>query len=147
MKHIPLVSLRIVRDGSVPYGAASVQSSKAIFDLFRQLAEDLDREAVWLACLDTKNRLACLSQISLGSLSASIVHPREVIKLALLSNAAGMILVHNHPSGDPTPSAEDRAVTARIGEAAKLMGIRFLDHLIVGDGRFYSFCDQGELAA
>jgi DNA repair protein RadC len=143
MKHIPLVSLRLVRERTVPYPGRSLQSAQAVYDLFRDLAGDLDREAVWIACLDAKNRLACLSQVSVGSLDASMVHPREVMKTVLMANASAMILVHNHPSGDPAPSAEDRAVTDRIRQTADLFGIRFLDHVIVGDGRFYSFNDEG----
>jgi DNA repair protein RadC len=145
MKRIPLVSLRIVRERSVPYAQRAIQSAQAVFELFRALAEDLDREAVWMACLDTKNRLSCLSQVSLGSLDASLVHPREVMKIALLSNASAIILVHNHPSGDPSPSGEDRKVTDRIKQTAELFGMRFLDHVIIGDGRFYSFADEGGL--
>lgn len=145
MKHIPLVSLRLVREKTVPYESRSLANAGAVFDLFRELAGDLDRESVWIACLDTKNRLACLSQVSVGSLDASLVHPREVLKIALLANASAIVLVHNHPSGDPSPSAEDRRVTERIGNAAKVFGIRFLDHVIVGHGTFFSFCDAGEL--
>jgi DNA repair protein RadC len=96
--------------------------------------------------LDTKNRLACLSQISLGTLNSSYVQPREVLKVAILANAASLILVHNHPSGDPTPSREDFDVTRRIGEAAKLLGLSLLDHLVIGEGRFYSFKDEGQIA-
>ena len=143
MKHIPMVSLRLVREKTVKYQGRSLTDSQAIFDLFRVLAEDLDREAVWIACLDTKNRIACLSQISLGGIDSSICHPREVLKTALLANASAIVLVHNHPSGDPSPSSQDRAITARIGEAAQIIGIRFLDHLIVGDETFYSFADAG----
>ena len=145
MKRVSLVSLRIVRERTLDYARKSVRSSAAVYDLFRQLAEDLDREAVWVACLDTKNRLACLSQVSLGSLDSAIVHPREVLKIALLANARSMILVHNHPSGDPTPSGEDKAITERIKQAAEVVGIRLLDHLIIGEDRFYSFADEGGL--
>jgi len=145
MKHIPLVSLRLVRERSVPYESRTLKNSAAIFDLFRAMVQDLDREAVWLACLDTKNRLACLSQVSVGSLDSSLVHPREVMKTALLASASAIVLVHNHPSGDPTPSREDEAITQRIKGAADLLGVRFLDHVIIGDGDYFSFTDQGRL--
>ena len=95
--------------------------------------------------LDGKNRILCYELISLGSLNQSIVHPREVFKSALLSSAAALILIHNYPSGDPQPSSEDLSITRRLKEAGELLGVRILDHLIVGDGTYYSFADQGVL--
>lgn len=146
MKHLPMLSLRLVRESSVPYDRQPLTCSKAVHALFRGLAEDLDREALWIAALDTQNRVTCLSQISLGSLDSSHAHPREIFKIALLANAKSIILVHNHPSGDTKPSHEDREVTRRIGEAARLLGIHLLDHLIVGEDSFYSFKDEGAIA-
>ena len=145
MKSIPMVSLRLVRERTIPYRTRNLADSQDVYDLFRPLAEDLDREAVWVACLDTKNRLTCLSQVSLGILNGAPLHPREILKIALLSNAMSMIIVHNHPSGDPEPSAEDRGITVRVKEAAEIVGIKILDHLIVGDGSYYSFADHGGL--
>jgi DNA repair protein RadC len=94
--------------------------------------------------LDNKNRLLCLDRVSVGSLSASIVHPREVFKSALLSSAAGLVLVHNHPSGQTDPSYEDKEVTSRLVKAGEMLGIHVLDHIILGDG-FFSFAEQGLL--
>jgi DNA repair protein RadC len=145
MKRIPLVSLRVVRERTIPYRTTRLVNAQAVFELFRHMAEDLDREAMWVACLDSKNRLTCLSQVALGTLNAAPAHPREILKVALLTNAHAVITVHNHPSGDPAPSREDRLVTAQIKEAAHIVGITFLDHLIVGDGSYYSFADQGGL--
>ena len=145
IQHLPMVSLRLVREKTVPYEFEPLTNSSRVFDLFRPLAEDLDRETVWVACLDTKNRCVCLSQVAIGSLDSAVVHPREVLKIVLMANASAVILVHNHPSGDPAPSKEDHAMTGRIRDAAKTLGIRFLDHVIVGHGAFYSFCDQGQL--
>jgi DNA repair protein RadC len=93
--------------------------------------------------LDTKNRVLGFHVVSVGSLGASLVHPREVFKIAILANAASVILVHNHPSGDPEPSAEDRRVTERLKEAGELVGIPVLDHVVIGDGRYVSFTDRG----
>jgi len=145
MKRISMVSLRLVRDRTVPYQTRKLENSQAVYDLFRHLAEDLDREAMWVACLDTKNQVTCLSQVSLGTLNAALAHPREILKLAVLTSAQGVILIHNHPSGDCEPSHEDRLVTTQMKAAAQTLGIHFLDHVIVGDGRFYSFADQGGL--
>jgi len=97
--------------------------------------------------LDRKNKVIGLNTVSVGSLTASICHPREVFKAAILANAAAVILGHNHPSGDPQPSQEDRVLTARLAAAGQLLGIEVLDHIIVGDGteHFFSFADVGML--
>ena len=145
MKRIRMVSLRLVRERIVPYNTRNLESSQAVYDMFRTLAEDLDREAMWVACLDAKNRVTCLSQVSIGTLTAAPAHPREILKIAILANAESVIIVHNHPSGDPEPSREDRAATAQIKSASQILGIKFLDHVIVGDGRYYSFADEGGL--
>jgi DNA repair protein RadC len=98
-----------------------------------------------VALLDRKNRVIGINTVAIGSLTASVVHPREVMKPAILSNAAAIILCHNHPSGDPQPSQEDRVLTQRLVEAGKLLGINVLDHLIIGDGTqaYVSCADQG----
>jgi len=92
--------------------------------------------------VDGKNRIICLEIVSIGTLNQAIVTPRDTFKTALLSNAAAIILVHNHPTGDPTPSAEDLEVTRRLREAGELLGIKVLDHIIVGDS-YYSFVERG----
>ena len=95
--------------------------------------------------LDGKNRIMAMDLVSIGSLNQSIVHPREVFKTACLSNAAALILIHQHPSGDPSPSSEDIAITRRLKEAGEIMGIKVLDHIIVGDGEYLSFVERGLL--
>ncbi|PLX91032.1 MAG: DNA repair protein RadC, partial [Desulfuromonas sp.] len=93
--------------------------------------------------LDSKNRIVCLDQVSTGSLNASIVHPREVFKSAMLSSAAAILFLHNHPSGDPTPSKEDLELTKRLKEAGELLGVRVLDHIVIGSGCYQSLADKG----
>jgi len=93
--------------------------------------------------LDGKNRIIRRVQISEGSLNQSIVHPREVFAPAVKESAAAIILVHNHPTGDPAPSAEDIAITRRLKESGEIMGIKVLDHIIVGDGDYVSFVERG----
>jgi DNA repair protein RadC len=97
--------------------------------------------------VNRKNEVIGINTVSVGSLSASIVSPREVFKPAILANAAALICAHNHPSGAPTPSAEDRALTERLSQAGKLLDIQVLDHIIIGDGTtaYYSFADTGTL--
>lgn len=94
--------------------------------------------------LDGKNRMVCIDMVSIGSLNQSIVHPRELFKTALLSSAAAIILIHNHPTGDPTPSMEDIEITRRLREAGDLIAIKVLDHIVIGDS-YYSFAERGHL--
>jgi len=145
MYRIPVVSLRLVREKSNPYAGRQITDSRTVYGLFRTLVEDRDCEHLWLLCLDTKNRVTCICEIAVGSLNAAVVHPREVFKTALLANAAAVIVLHNHPSGDVSPSVEDMAITHRLKEAGQLLGVKVLDHIIVGDEKFYSFADEGGL--
>ena len=105
--------------------------------------EGLDREKFIVLLLDAKHRVIGVNTVSIGSLTASIVHPREVFKPVIAGNAAAIILAHNHPSGDSAPSPEDVELTKRLREAGELLGIRVLDHVILGEGSHYSFVDAG----
>ena len=100
-------------------------------------------EVCVLLLMNTKNRLLAVHEVGRGTLDSCIVHPRDVFKAALLANAAGVIVGHNHPSGDPDPSADDVALCARLRSAASIIGIELLDFVIVGDGRYYSFKEAG----
>lgn len=119
-------------------------SSHDVYDAFKYLAEET-REHFLALHLDTKNHVICFDPVSIGSLNASIVHPREVFKSVLLSSAASIILIHNHPTGDPEPSSEDLAVTKRLKDGAELLGICLLDHIIIGTGKYVSFADKALL--
>jgi DNA repair protein RadC len=118
-------------------------SPEQIFSTFSFLKHET-KEYFFAVHLDGKNRILCIDQISVGSLNQSIVHPRETFKSALLSSAAAILLIHNHPSGDPTPSREDIEITRRLKEAGELLGIRVLDHLVIGDN-YVSFVERGLL--
>ncbi|NLM41796.1 MAG: DNA repair protein RadC [Firmicutes bacterium] len=104
-----------------------------------------DREHFVIIMLNTKNRVIAKKTVSIGHLQASLVHPREMFKDAIKRSSAALILVHNHPSGDLTPSQEDIATTARLREAGAVLGIDILDHIIVGDNRYFSFREHGLL--
>lgn len=119
-------------------------SPQQVYELFCDLIHETKEHFLSLH-LDGKNRIVCFDRVSVGSLNQSIVHPREVFKGAILSSAAALILVHNHPTGDPAPSAEDIAITKRLSEVGELIGIRILDHVIVGDGQYVSFVERGLL--
>ena len=90
-----------------------------------------------------QDRVIAYHEVSRGTLDATLVHPREVFKAALLANAAAIVLCHDHPSGEPTPSPDDLQLTRRLVEAGTLLGVDVLDHVIVGDGRYYSFKESG----
>jgi DNA repair protein RadC len=102
-----------------------------------------NREHFWVLLLNTKSHIICMKEISVGSLSAAVVHPREVFEMAVKHHAASMILIHNHPSGDPTPSREDIAITERLVKAGKIMDIPVLDHVILGNNRYASLKKKG----
>ena len=105
----------------------------------------LAKEQFVVVLLNSKNRIIGTETISEGSLTGSVVHPREVFQPAILQHAAAIVVAHNHPSGDPSPSMEDREITHTLVEAGKTMGIPVLDHLVIGDGTYYSFQEEGAL--
>ena len=109
-----------------------------VFEYFRDHMSLLAKEVFRVVALDTKNRIVKENIISEGTLNASIVHPRDVFRFAVVNSAASLILLHNHPSGDPTPSQEDIEITRRLVEVGNVMDIKILDHLIIGGGKFLS---------
>ena len=122
-----------------------VGSSQDIFRHYQPLMRNLRREYFKAILLDSKNTIIKDVTISEGSLAASIVHPREAFNAAVRESAAAVVFLHNHPSGDPEPSEEDHGLTHRLLASGEILGIRVLDHLIIGDGRYVSFADQGWL--
>ncbi|MCA1056965.1 DNA repair protein RadC [Rossellomorea aquimaris] len=142
-KRVDIVSLKMVREKSFLYPERRVTSPADAYTLTKRFFLDLDREHFIVICLDTKNQPTAINVCHIGSLSASIVHPREVLKPAVLSNSASIIVAHNHPSTDPTPSKEDIEVTKRLAESGKILGIELLDHIVVGDEKFVSLKEKG----
>jgi DNA repair protein RadC len=122
---------------------APVRDAASVHAHFAGRLPQLEREVFYVLLLDGKNRVQADVLVSEGSLTAALVHPREVFAPAIRSAAAALILVHNHPSGDPTPSAEDQAITERLRRVGDLVGIRVLDHVIVGRGRWTSMAETG----
>lgn len=125
-------------------GRPVISSPADVERLLRGRIANLDRENFVVVLLNTKNEVIETSTVSVGTLSASLVHPREVFKPAVRASAASVVLAHNHPSGKVEPSREDREVTRRLGEAAGILGIEVLDHVIVGDG-YFSMKEHGML--
>jgi DNA repair protein RadC len=123
-------------------GRDRVRSPRDVYDRMRLVLRDLPHEEFHVLLLNTQNEVLRDLQVTRGTLDASLVHPREVFRPAVAESAACMILVHNHPSGDPTPSPEDLAVTADLRRAGATLGIEVLDHVIIGEGTYISFVES-----
>jgi len=122
---------------------ASFCSCEDVVNYFGPRMKDLKKEVFRCALLDTKNKIIREEIVSMGSLTASIVHPRDTFKAAIRESAAAVIFIHNHPSGDTRPSQEDILLTRRLVQAGEVLGIQVLDHVIIGDGTHFSFRDNG----
>ena len=144
-KRINIVSIKMVKESSFLYRTRQILSPNDAYEMIKEQLEGLDREQFIIACLNTKNEPTNISVVSLGTLNKAIVHPREVFKTAILSNAASIMAFHNHPSGETTPSQQDIQLTNRLYEVGELLGIKLLDHLIIGDGTFTSLKEKGYL--
>ena len=119
-----------------------LDSSETVAGLFMEELRYEKKEYFKSVLVNTKGEIITIDEVSVGELSSTIVHPREVFSLAVKKSAAAIIFVHNHPSGDPTPSREDVETTRRLIDSGKLLGIRVLDHIIIGDGRYSSLKDM-----
>jgi len=120
-----------------------VKTPEEVVNLVRSRLQDKKKEYFLAILLDTRNRLIKVSEISVGSLDSSIVHPREVFKEAISASAASVIFAHNHPSGDPTASEDDIQLTKRLAEVGEIMGIDVLDHIVIGDKKYLSLKREG----
>ena len=144
-KRINIVSIKMVKESSFLYQTRQILSPNDAYEMIKEQLEGLDREQFIIACLNTKNEPTNITVVSVGTLNKAIVHPREVFKTAILSNAASIVAFHNPPSGETTPSQQDIQLTKRLYEAGELLGIKLLDHLIIGDGSFTSLKEKGYL--
>ena len=148
MRNINFLSCKLVKEKTTRYDVNSTLTSPENAYKFIECVCELSSEPeenLMMLTLNTKNTVTGVFTVSKGSLNSSIVHPREVYKRALLNNANSIMIFHNHPSGDPAPSREDIAITKRLEEAGKIIGIKLLDHLIIGDERFTSLREKGEM--
>lgn len=134
---------RMAREG--PETRARVRGARDVYDRCAPGLRDLKREEFRVLLLNTQHAVTKELVITVGTLDTSVVHPREVFRAAVLESAAALILVHNHPSGDPTPSPEDRSVTTQLVTAGRTLGIPVLDHVVIGDGCYVSFVEAGLL--
>jgi len=143
---INFMEVRLVKEKGVNYNTmiqvdspeSTVRALNSLMDM-----DTLAVEKVVLVCLDTKNKIMSINQISQGTVNSSLVNPREIFQMALLQGATNIIVAHNHPSGNPKPSGADIDVTKRLAEAGKILGVNLLDHLIIGDGKYTSLRERG----
>lgn len=137
----------VIKEPLPPYliKTRKISSSNDIYQLFRYLSRETKEHFLALH-LDAKHKIICVDQVSVGSLSACLVNPREVMKSCMLSSCSALALVHNHPSNDPTASAEDISITTRLKECCELFSIRLLDHVIVCENEYCSLADRGILS-
>lgn len=140
---IPVYKVLLVKDGNTPSDVKAINSPADVVDTLGNYLEGADREHCVIALLDRKGKIIGINTVSVGDLSSSIVHPREVFKPAIILGAASIILCHNHPSGDPAPSREDIEITRRLVEAGQLLQIEILDHVILGDNCYCSLKEKG----
>lgn len=148
-----LVTLRLIRESGFPapdgypVQRVPIRSPRDVFAFMRPFADREVAESFWILPLDSQHQLigAGPTVITRGILNSSLIHPREVFCAAIVASAAAVILSHNHPSGDPTPSADDRLVTDQLVAAGRLLDIPVHDHVIIGGGRYVSFAEAGLL--
>lgn len=133
-------------DAGEPVAVGRVlKSPRESAELLMRVLADQPTEVFAMLCLSTKHRVIAFHEVSRGTLDSTLVHPREVFKAALLANASAIVVSHNHPSGDPSPTLDDIEVTTRLVAAGEILGIPVLDHIVVGDGRYFSFKESGRV--
>ena len=137
------IRVQLVREGTRQEYGKRISSSQDVVELVAPDLNKYDREVFLSLLLNTKNMPIGVDEVSIGCLNSSIIHPRELFKSAVLASASSLILIHNHPSGDPEPSREDLELTKRLVKAGDLMGIKILDHVIIAGDGYLSLLDRG----
>ncbi|MCL6522986.1 MAG: DNA repair protein RadC [Firmicutes bacterium] len=140
---VEVVRVELVRERSVSYAGRTIRSPRDAVRMVRPLIERSDRERFVALYLSTRRTVHAIHEVGVGDIDSAPAHPREVFTAALLANAAAVIVAHNHPSGDPEPSPDDVAVTKRLVEAGRLLGVELLDHLVIGDRAYVSLRERG----
>ena len=143
--YVPFVRVRMVRERELPYAMEEIDGPEKVAAFTRKFLAGADREYLLALSIDNAGKLAAIEVVSIGTVNATLAEPREIFKHAILANAAGIVMVHNHTSGRCVPSDEDKETTKKIEKAGKILGIPLMDHIIVGDG-YFSFQADGLLA-
>jgi DNA repair protein RadC len=138
---IPRYKVGLVREGTAQVPDRVVNGPRVVYDIFKEIFAEADREYFYILCLDVKNKIIGLNMVSMGTLNASVVHTREVFKAAILLNSASIVGVHNHPSGAVDPSGDDLNITRALVAAGKILGIPFVDHMIIGQDGYLSIME------
>ena len=134
----------MVKENDIEYPDVNISFPQTVADLVAKYVGTPDREMFIVLAVNVRNKITGIHTVSVGSLDTSIVHPREVFKFAILANASSIIVAHNHPSGDTTPSSDDIELTKRLKQASEILAIDLLDHIVLGhDGQYLSFRDRG----
>ena len=146
MNELEVVNIRLVKEPSI-YSDIILDSPQAVVELMAKELAQYDREVLCILNMKTYGQVINMNIVSVGTVNSSLVNPREVFKSSILSNASGIIAIHNHPSGNIKPSREDRNITKRLKECGELMGIELLDHIIIGgtNGKMFSFKSENRL--
>lgn len=144
-KRVDVVTIKMVKESSVLYSERKITNDTEAVQILRDFVGESDREHFVALFLNVKKEPTAIHTVGIGTLNGALVHPREVFKAAILSNAASVIVCHNHPSGTADPSQEDRVLTKQLVEAGQILGIEVLDHIILGDSTSFSFKKEGQL--
>lgn len=139
LEDIEIVKVRLMKEGSCPYGQVRILNADEAARIVREFLAGEDRENLITLNLDNKKRVNSIHVVSIGSPNGTIVCQREIFKVAILSNASAIIIGHNHPSGDPEPSSDDKEMTCKLFGCGDLLGIEILDHIIIGDNGYTHF--------
>ena len=139
----PVVSVKLVRDRSTPYGK-QLRTQERVAEFWSALHRKGEPagEELWVVCLDTKLQPLCTSMVARGTTDRAFARPADFLRIALMCNATAIVVIHNHPSGDPLPSDSDCELTGVMAEAAAMLGIELLDHIVIGDGSWKSASAQ-----
>ena len=137
------VRTQLVREKEMPHANISCSTDAASY--VREHIGDFDREVILAIAMDARHNVNATSMVHIGTANESVADTSDILRVALYSSSRNLIVAHNHPSGDPSPSAEDKALTKRLKEAASLLNITLLDHVIIGNETYFSFADEGQL--
>ena len=144
MKRIPMYEIKKTGSFAPTVGDGEpLRGPSGAAEILRQMIAAEGREEVWVMALNARRSIVGIQQVSAGTLTQSLAHPREVFRLAIQLNAVGIIVGHNHPSGDPAPGPDDNALTRRLRDAAEILGIPLIDHVIVAENGTYSYAENG----
>ena len=145
MKRINIVKCQLVKEKTMAYDFKTISSPMDIARVIKAYIGNSDRENFVVVCLDNKSNITAINTVSIGNINSTIAHPREVFKIAILANSSCIVIAHNHPSGDSSPSREDIEYTKNIVEAGNIIGIEVLDHVVIGDDDKYTSFKENDL--